>query len=553
MNLKKRILSFVLCAALLLSLAPAALAQSAEPVNALLFPRTDDANRNLNTSAVAGGTLYLSLSDYNVADGEERDAFYAWKPGDAEPVKLELAGVSSDVYDASGAAEQIAAGMLLINKLFADGDTLYGLCASTGDLWKLVDASGVLAKPEAMPKLDWSNMMTGNDEYAYAKDLSQLTVVDGKLYAIVSDWEKQTAAERKSVCSWDLSTGAAGAPITGQLILSLAPYKDGKLLCKVQDEDNSWDAQKQQSIPPDISVFDPATGKAEKLMTAPDSSIVCLRYNAENGMAYYVSTTEITRLNLETGETAVSAYLPEQVWDDGSMFLWGGMAAVVSYSSAYVRALDLPSVAAGALTIYGEYGSSAHMAFVASHPDVAVNSSDMYYSTLDGFTNAMVSGDGTLDVARLNSNYSPLSRLIDKGYAMDLSAYSDLVDYVNTMDSRFTDFCKRDGKLYAVPVEMSGTLMGYNADVWKDLGLTEDDLPTSLMGLLDFVENWAYDYGEDHPEYKLFDDTNSKTQLLNWIMNTYVTYCQKMGESSSFDTELFRKLLAKLEQIDFTE
>ena len=35
--------------------------------------------------------------------------------------------------------------------------------------------------------------------------------------------------------------------------------------------------------------------------------------------------------------------------------------------------------------------------------------------------------------------------------------------------------------------------------LWESLGLTEEDLPTSLPELYDFAANWVWDYGEDHP------------------------------------------------------
>ena len=72
-----------------------------------------------------------------------------------------------------------------------------------------------------------------------------------------------------------------------------------------------------------------------------------------------------------------------------------------------------------------------------------------------------------------------------------------------------------DGKLYGLPVDASASTYSVNMDAWEALGLTEDDLPKTLLDLMEFTANWAFDYGDDYSEYFLFDWGQSVQLLLH--------------------------------------
>lgn len=105
-------------------------------------------------------------------------------------------------------------------------------------------------------------------------------------------------------------------------------------------------------------------------------------------------------------------------------YLNGGMIVHESWQGAYVRALDAPGISEGALVIYGEGGSDKHAAVVDAHPELPITMSDSYYGTMEQLTAAMVGGEDTVDVLRLDVGNAPVERLIQKGYAADLSGLS---------------------------------------------------------------------------------------------------------------------------------
>ena len=111
----------------------------------------------------------------------------------------------------------------------------------------------------------------------------------------------------------------------------------------------------------------------------------------------------------------------------------------------------------------------------------------------------------------------------------------------------------RDGKLYGLPVNVSGGLISVNKEVMEALELTQDDLPSTYMELLDFAANFYYDYGEEHQDIALFDNPRMRDELFEKIMTQYIALQMREGEAVQFDTPLMRKLLAALDAIDFTE
>ena len=89
-------------------------------------------------------------------------------------------------------------------------------------------------------------------------------------------------------------------------------------------------------------------------------------------------------------------------------------------------------------------------------------------------------------------------------------------------------------------------------DAWEALGLTEDDLPKTLLDLMEFTANWAFDYGDDYSEYFLFDWVN-QSSFFSMILSEYLTDIQKKEGKIIFNTPEFEELLRAFEDINFKE
>lgn len=164
----------------------------------------------------------------------------------------------------------------------------------------------------------------------------------------------------------------------------------------------------------------------------------------------------------------------------------------------------------------------------------------------------MVSDTNTYDVLFLSLNYMPVDRLLQKGYCADLSGDEALMDVARSMYPQFGEILMKDGKLYGLPVDASASTYSVNMDAWEALGLTEDDLPKTLLDLMEFTANWAFDYGDDYSEYFLFDWVN-QSSFFSMILSEYMTYIQKKEGKIIFNTPEFEELLRAFEDINFKE
>ena len=526
-----------------------ACAFAADAVNATFYLPANNTTPLEDQKNVIGGEA-LGDSLYILTD----KTLERWSSGDETPTIVLDKICNPDYLGDEEAAKQEKQGSLVLSRLFSTADTLYGLSRLDGKVWKLADASGPLAKPEAGVPLAWDTMLrkSSDSDYTYTPQMYDMAVVGDTVIVNVVDWNSDN--QSYELITWSLSTGKLLNDFRDLPIRTFTPYRDGLILGKQFDDAKSWDEATQTAIMPTLVTVDLTTGKTETLLTFDSSDVCGVRYSAANDTLYYVQGSTVYSMPALAQPAKISAYLPNRIWENTSVSLLGGnMIATCDNNGVIVRGLDMPGIENGALTVYGEYGNSGHQAYLAAYPQALITCSENYYSSLEEFTNAMVAGTGAVDVLRLDSDYTPLDRLIEKGYALDLSAYPELMTAVSQMSPGLTSLCLKDGKLYGVPVDLNANCFGYNEKSWEALGLTQDDLPANAMEMLDFVANWQSDYAEDHPDLMLFDSGAVKNSLMDWILSNYMAYQSAQGGTVSFDTDLFHKLMAKMDAIDFDE
>ena len=536
----KHLLCVALCLCLLFS---SALAEAVD-INLHVVADYNDADAvTIRAGQVVGDSLYLLVSGLYSDSDEGQTWLERWTAGmsDPETVLKNLLSYRSEDADAA---------MPVVSRLITDGKSVYGYDDMTGQLVRLVDESGN-AKVESLCTLETAEEEKSADGVYYGSYVSAMFAQDGEVVRLAEnygDGESSMVVERYALDTGKL-IGRSGADNT---LRTLCSYKDGKYLALVQPQPGPEDMELPMS---QLAIYDPATGEMNPVATLSGSYLNNVTYDPQSDTAYYCCDATIYTVPLATGESRVSAYLPVNAWsgsDTTFAVLAGGMIVYANGDGAYVRRLDAPELAAGALTIANEGGTQKHMAVVAEHPELNVTLASNYPQTMEELTTAMVSGTGAMDVLSLTTSYNPVDRLIDKGYAADLSGYPDLMAVVQRMDPRFTESVMRNGKLYALPVSLSTTTVGINTDTMEKLGLTESDLPKTWLEFLDFAANFYYDYGEENADVALME-LNMRQSLFRVIREQYVAAQLRDTGSVSFDTPLFRKLMEGLEAIDFTE
>lgn len=501
------------------------------------------------TSATnVGSTLYLLYQSGAVA---------------TRPVDKNEPTVLGEVLNTQYYSEvpQVEDGQVCMDRLFVWNGRVCGMCTPSGEVWTLLDDAGAYApvKVEGLT-LDTSGLIFQEEgqEYYSTVEVSSFFCEGDWLYytGMVYSGTPHSVAGRMSLTTGEKQDFAC------ENLVSLTPVGDGTLMALVYDMSALYSATTQADLTKmaQYGIFDPekdALGTLTDIPTDNDmggysTSGICVG----NGTLYYLDGSRIAGIDLASGEKRLSAYTGGGVIANGGQTFYadGYYVMLNNYSGMQVFKLDPEGIENGALTIFGEFGSDTHTKFVRNHPEIAVDVSGDYTSDIETLTQSMVSDTGAYDVLLMSLSYMPVERLIEKGYCADLSQSPEIMERVSAMYPEVVEPLMADGKLYGVPVGMSGTCYGVNMELWESLGLTEDDLPTSLPELYDFAANWVWDYGEDHPEISLFDLGSYSNQILySLLLNDYIAYMQKQGGELAFDTPAFRRLMEGFSAIDFEE
>lgn len=516
-----------------------------------------NARENFSPSIAAiGDTAYL-LS---------QNAMWCWHASDPELTKLDYPVANANNYSRSDdgvlmnadSGEKLPEGTLAITDLKTDGKVLYGFDTSTMyndpgyiTVYEMLDESGAFTGKQVSVLTLKTEDGEGSEGYY---NTNGFCIANGKVYIPRTEYN-DSGWSNYSIYQFELGADSEGTPLKteSEYVTAVTPYKDGKLLARVYDEEHAYDEKTQQMTYPACNVLDPATGKLEPLFTGTQYGAGSFTYLPWQDAISFFDGSRVRMWHPGDTEAAVAAYLPSEMYDDGSgsLAVLNSDVIIFCYNSSIIsRELDTSLNEGSALIIYGGWGDTPHTKFVLNHPEILTSNGQEYYSSIEDLTSAMVSGAG-VDVMMMDSGYSPVDQLINKGYALNLSDYPAITELAAKMYPALTERFTRDGKLYAMPVSCYADGLGVNEETMQKLGLTYDDLPTSLYGVLDMLENWEADYGDDFEDVVPFSDMGLRNSLTNRIMNMYVAYQMQQGGTLSFDTDLFRKLMEKLEKIDF--
>lgn len=452
-------------------------------------------------------------------------------------------------------------GQARMDRLFTWQGEPYGLCSAAGEVWRLLDESGAFA-PATVENLtlDVSSLIRKNENAGYysTAELNSFFCQDDWLYytgLLYGEGTPEAMAGRIS-----LATGQK-QDFSCPKLSAFTPGENGQILALLYDRMVMYGSGSVEDIrtPAQYGVFDPEKDAVDAPADIPTENemggyaISGICYG--NGTLYYRDGSRVMGLDA-AGQSRISAYTGEGMYggmNDYANLYVDGYYVSCSYDGLSVLKLDSESLKNGALTIFGEFGSDAHKTFLKNYPDISVDVSGEYSNDIERLTQGMVSDSETFDVLLLSMGSFPVERLMQKGYCADLSGDAELMEIANQMYPELLEPLTQDGKLYAVPVSLTGSCYGVNMEKWEELGLTEDDLPQSLGDFYDFIANWVYDYGEDHPDIALFDYGQANMMLYSLLINDYIAYMQEQGGSLRFDTPLFRRLLESFGQIDFDE
>ncbi|MGN0779874.1 MAG: extracellular solute-binding protein [Aristaeellaceae bacterium] len=513
----KRLLSLLLVLALLL---PGALAEDVDDDILAILDNPPNAMATLN------GHLYIA-------------AFTNQGPGLFRPMEdgwlcvMNTDELNSEIVQLT--VHQGTLYLLLRSYILEDeGMSPYALYAAQED------ANGSLSTPVKVTDVD-----LGVDENSWPQFYG--IACDGtSLYLLLFDYDTMQDYGNNMLVKVSLTDGSS-TRLTQDYLQALAMTPDGLIGLY-----SNWS---ERDSAPTLVQVDTATAAFTTLTMLESSNASGLIHDEDTGYLYTVCGTQLMRwasgmalpelcgyllpgANVETGTVCQEQFLYATYGNDGDYI-----------GSATVDPAKLPS---RTLRLVNYGNSDILYAFCKEHPEIAVVEPDSYGYTAEAISQEMLSGGDSIDVYAMTLPNGAFTALRDKGYVADLSASTLLTDTAARMYPQFTRMLYNDaGKLIAFPCEVHASGLGYYPAALEKVGLTEDDLPKSLDGLMDFIRLWQEDYAEDYPEITLFGDYAyaMDQQVFSLIFMQRVADCAAAGELLTFNTPEMRTLLAKWEQL----
>ena len=432
----------------------------------------------------------------------------------------------------------------------ASGDEIYLLARSYEDNSYSIQLTTVLDDGRLTGLEPVCEVNLGIDEDMYPQMSGMAT--DGEslwvlLYADNSgaDWGNN------SLYRISLSDGSATL-VTRDYFAGLTRLSDGRLLTRYWNQQEAY-GEEGVVVMPQMALISPDTGEYEALCSLPSTS--CTGIAVDGEYVYVSDTSHVYRYDASFTAPELVAYLtPGYGSDSATAMVFDGQYHVASWDAdSGLRSVStdpslLPSTV---LRISGGfYDAELLSSFCAAYPDIAVELEDTYYYKAEDIRQNMTSGDSASDLYALYFTEGAFEALRRKGYCADLSSSEALMNAVQSMYPFVQDVLVQDGKLYAIPLNVSATTIGYYTTALDKVGLTTDDLPATLPELMDFIERWYEDYADEYPEIQLFEDsTDLSGSLLNLIFETQMAVCDLKGTALTLDTPAVSSLLDRLEQL----
>ena len=428
--------------------------------------------------------------------------------------------------------------------LFSDGEKLYGFNTLNGEIARLTFADGAMSG-RLSATVATMDLYIQEEDYSYMVDINGLCCMNGHVYFASSDW--RGSEPKYFLYDINLDGGAVTKLPLTQRISSTIPYKDGLLLSYIS---SSWDENTNQEIPAQLVTVNPADGATVSLKEMADTAyIYTLAYDAAKDTVYYF--TESTLWGMTGMGAPFKAAYANQSYVDSMTIFSSGYAALWSSDGLEIHNLDPAYLPTKTLTLIGSWRDAAARKFTQENPDIPLIFSEQYYGMAD-LGQAMVSGDTTIDVIRTNVE-NGFDNLLEKGYCADLSSSQKLMDYVNSLYPCPADEVMKDGKLYAIPVSIYGSTLSYMPSKLEEIGLTEEDMPTTFVELCEFITRWNNEWIDDENKTNVMPfctTMSNRSVVFDLMLKAYLDYYDAKGEPLTFDTPEFNAMLTALDSMD---
>ncbi len=496
--------------------------------DAVLLPEPEkDAYRSLHWKAVTEDAVYL------VTQLTGNSQLWRWTQDmpQAEPIKSNL--INANYIDVNDGTHKPLSALLT-----GDDGKLYGFDHLSSTLYTIRLTEDGVAYEDALWLTTVAPMLYDADNLQTYSTPMDATVTNGKLVWLTSAGD---------VLVYDMETGVGKRCILDG-VNAMCGYRDGKVLL-MQQKYRGPAAKVKVSL----YAFDPVTDEVTLMgWREVEERWKGVAYHKGWDMVVYQDGTRIMGWQLGSGK------LPEQLGfipDTRQMrhTLLGDTLIWSDYETALARDLRRGFTTEHHLALLEGAQSDIPAAFMADHPDVPwylESKNDLDGDWLDVLQNE----DLAIDLVKLTitPTANDFRQLTEAGALLDLSGSEAVKAYVDDLYPAFREAVTVDGGIYGVPVLALGNSGWFvNRKVMEEMGLTIEDIPTSLTELCAFASRWSSEWVNTYPQYTLLDDTEDyRERFLLVAVDMWNNLCQKEGRQTDFDDPVFREAIAAIDGLD---
>jgi len=148
--------------------------------------------------------------------------------------------------------------------------------------------------------------------------------------------------------------------------------------------------------------------------------------------------------------------------------------------------------------------------------------------------------------------------MIAKGYCAPLSGSPSIKEGLSQMYTPIQEIVQSQGDIYGLPFMCYIGYFGYYPDGWEAAGLDVDQVPTTFLELLDFLEAWV-ERIKDEPENNIsicntfdcdyYNQYSYTSYLVDLLLRNYIMQCSYEQKQLRFNTQEFRNALKRCQEI----
>ena len=403
----------------------------------------------------------------------------------------------------------------------------------TGQVFALEAVNGRLTCTPAA-QLDFS-LLKGEKELPY---FIQSAVLSGQtLYVTYYTYEENASAS--CLAAFNLASGSGTLlPIASPICA--AAYQNGQLLMIVSSP---------LSQGAELAVYDPPTHTLTPLAALEGYAFSGLGYDAASDTAYYLQAGKIMAL---TGHgpaiEAAAAPYENSYYTNAQGFIREGVYYNFDEGGPYGRQVSPLPNPAQPFTIHAMTYDKGAQRFAHEAPEITLEAAASWQSPAE-MQRALAAGQLQVDGLFLEDIHS-LNALISEGLAADLSQHEGVRAFVESCSPQVKGAVMREGRIYALPLEITGSCLAYDPQVLSAMGLTEKDLPRTYEELFAFLTRWNRQWATSG--YLPMDPWGLRSSLFYAMTAAYADQFACQGQPLTFDTPLYKRLAKGLMDVDLS-